>query len=99
MLNLKNNLRETEYQAQNTTQMNKPQIEAGIWVFETKAPLVPMYVGKMLGYGMCEVIYGKSLPFRVYKKRVATLRPLKPEELHLVNNPMGREIEFAAKSA
>ena len=92
-------LKRTEHQAENTKQSNQPLITAGMWVFETKAPLVPMYISQILKYGMCEVIYGKSLPFRVYKKRVVNLRPLKPEELHLVKNAIGREIEQAAKSA
>lgn len=100
----KNNLRKTNCQSKdiNTehfTQNNPAQIEAGMWVFETNSPLTPMYVSKMLGYGMCEVIYGKSLPFRIYKRRVATLRPMKPTEMHLVNNGMCHEIEHMAKSA
>jgi len=99
MFKLKNNRQNTKHQVETSKQTNQPLIEAGMWVFETKTPLVPMYISQILEYGMCEVIYGKSLPFRVYKKRVANLRPLKPEELHLVNNLISRKIEQAAKSA
>ncbi|OJJ16433.1 hypothetical protein BKI52_34675 [marine bacterium AO1-C] len=101
MLNLKkkNNLRKTKYQSVNNSQINTPGIDAGMWVFDNESPITPMYVSKMLGYGMCEVIYGKRLPFRVYKRRIATLRPLMPQEMHAVKNTMCREIEHIAKSA
>ncbi|HAS43929.1 MAG TPA: hypothetical protein DCS93_25860 [Microscillaceae bacterium] len=100
MLNLKkkNNLRKTKYQTDNST-TNTPHIEAGMWVLDRTSPITPMYVSKMLGYGMCEVIYGKRLPFRVYKRRIATLRPLTLPEMQAVKNAMCREIEHLAKSA
>jgi len=98
-LKKKNNLRNTKYQADNNTQANTPNIEAGIWVFDNTSPITPMYVSKMLGYGMCEVIYGKRLPFRVYKRRIATLRPLALQEMHMVKNSMCRKIEHVAQSA
>lgn len=76
------------------------QITTGTWVYETSAPLTPMCVGKMLGFGMCEVIYGKGKPFRTYKRRIETLRLLTPQEIHQVNNAMCNEVRQAAmKSA
>ena len=87
------------HQADHRPQTNPTNIDAGSWVFDNTSPTTPMYVSKMLGYGMCEVIYGKSLPFRRYKRRVTTLRPLTPKEMYITNNAMCREIEHVAKSA
>lgn len=69
------------------------EIQSGMWVYEKDAPLQPMCVGRILGFGMCEVIYGKYKPYQVYKRRIATLRPLKKVEMHMVDNPKSHEIQ------
>lgn len=69
------------------------EIQPGIWVYEIETPLLPMCVGRILGFGMCEVVYGKYKPFQVYKRRIATLRPLKKVEMHMVDNPNCQEIQ------
>ncbi|EAY24369.1 hypothetical protein [Microscilla marina] len=77
--------------AQNASNLTS-EIQPGMWVYETSTPLLPMCVGRMLGFGMCEVVYGKYKPFQVYKRRIATLRPLKKTEMHIVDNANCREI-------
>lgn len=83
-------------QANTATDHKKQEITSGTWVYEANAPLIPMCIGKILGFGMCEVIYGKSKPFRVYKRRIATLRPLNKQEMHLVSNSICHEIKHTA---
>ena len=73
-------------------------ISQGDWVVEKSDTTLVMCVGKILDFGMCEVVYGKKAPFNVYKRRLETLRVLSHKEMRQVRGKAFGKIQQYAET-